>query len=88
MGEHDRAKEWLARALAIDPDDNNAIYNAACTYALLGERDRAVELLEGWCENAGGEYLGWFTNDSDLDSIRDHPGYAALLTKVARSIKV
>ena len=31
LGEPDRAKEWLARALAIDPDDNIARYNAACT---------------------------------------------------------
>ena len=37
LGERDRAKEWLARALAIDPDDNLVRYNAACTYSLLGE---------------------------------------------------
>ena len=46
LGERDRAKEWLARALAIDPDDNIARYNAACTYSLLGEIDRAIDLLE------------------------------------------
>ena len=27
----------MERALAIDPDDNNGRYNAACCYAQLGE---------------------------------------------------
>jgi adenylate cyclase len=46
LGEHDQAKEWLARALAIDPDDNGTRYNAAFVYALLGEADRTLDLLE------------------------------------------
>ena len=31
--------------MIIDPDDNGARYNAACTYAQLGEPDRAIDLL-------------------------------------------
>jgi adenylate cyclase len=79
LGEHDRAKDWLARALAIDPDDNLARYNAACTYSLLGEIDRAIDLLEICLQQLGGDMKLWMKNDSDLDPIRNHPRYQKLL---------
>jgi adenylate cyclase len=79
LGERDRAKEWLARALAIDPDDNLARYNAACTYSLLGEFDRAFDQLEICLRQVGGSFKLWFKNDSDLDPIRNHPRYQKLI---------
>ena len=79
LSERDRAKEWLARALAIDPDDNLARYNAACTYSLLGESDRAIDLLETCLRHVGADFKLWMTNDSDLDPIRNHPRYHKLL---------
>jgi adenylate cyclase len=82
LGERDRAKEWLARALAIDPDDNNARYNAACTYSLLGEIDRAIDLLEiSMLQMGSGMKLRILRikTDSDLDPIRKHPRFQRLL---------
>jgi adenylate cyclase len=79
LGERDRAKEWLGRALAIDPDDNSTRYNAACVYALLGDTERAIDLLEVYLRQVGPDLKRWFKNDSDLDSIRSHPRYANLL---------
>ncbi len=79
LGERERAKEWLARALAIDPDDNLARYNAACTYSLLGEIDRAIDLLEVCLQQVGADMKLWFKNDFDLDPIRTHPRYQKLL---------
>ena len=79
LGERDRAKDWLARALAIDPDDNIARYNAACTYSQLGEIDRAIDLLEICLQHVGADFKLWFKNDSDLDPIRTHPSYQKLL---------
>ncbi|KQV66358.1 adenylate/guanylate cyclase domain-containing protein [Rhizobium sp. Root1220] len=79
LGLRDRALEWLARALATDPNDINIQYNAACTYALLGEIDRAIDLLEVWMPQIGAEMRLWFKNDSDLDSIRSHPRYSRLV---------
>ena len=79
LGERDRAKEWLTRALAIDPGDNIARYNAACTYSLLGEFDRAIDLLEICLQQFGGDMKLWFKNDSDFDPIRTHPRYQKLL---------
>src|SRR5207237_2206049 len=52
IGEFDRAREWIARALSIEPDNPVTHYNAACGYAMLGDIDKAFEPLErsilGW----------------------------------------
>ncbi|WP_026616470.1 TPR end-of-group domain-containing protein [Ensifer aridi] len=79
LGEVERAKEWVARALAIDPDDVVAQYNAACVYSLLGESERALDLLEIVVPQSSSYHLLWFNQDADLDAIRDHPRFRALL---------
>ena len=82
LGEKDAAIAMMERGLAIDPDDNNGRYNAACTYAQLGEVDRAIDVLEVWSNDVGGEQKNWFKEDADLDPIRDHARYPALLAKL------
>jgi adenylate cyclase len=82
LGEKEKAQKWLERVMIIDPDDNGARYNAACTYVLLGEPDRAIDLLGLWVKDAGFEQKSWFLHDADLDTIRDHPRYPALLEQV------
>ncbi|TGQ76521.1 adenylate/guanylate cyclase domain-containing protein [Mesorhizobium sp. M8A.F.Ca.ET.207.01.1.1] len=79
LGERDRAAKWLGRSLEIDPIDINVQYNAACTYALLGEFERSIDLLEVWLPQAGAEMRLWFKNDSDFASVRSHPRYQKLL---------
>ncbi len=83
MGEGERAKEWVTRALAIDPDDVVAQYNAACVYSLLGESERALDLLETVVPQSSSYHLQWFEQDSDLNAIRDHPRFRALLQTMA-----
>lgn len=82
LGEKDRARDWLVRALAIDPDDNNARYNAACTYALLDEPDKAIDLLQILLPQVGSHLQNWFQTDPDLESIRNHPRYQGLLAEL------
>jgi len=80
LGETDRAKEWLSRALAIDPDDILTQYNAACIYSLLGDIAPAFDLLERLLPHAGRElYAGWIKHDSDLNALRSHPRYQKIL---------
>ena len=67
VGETDRAKEWLARALAIDPDDALTQYNAACIYARIGEAEAAFDLLEHFIPHANHETKAWIKHDSDFD---------------------
>jgi adenylate cyclase len=80
LGEKDRAREWAARALAIDPDDVLIQYNVACVYSLLGDLDQAFDLLERLLPNAGYELKhGWIKHDSDLDPLRSHPRFQKIM---------
>jgi adenylate cyclase len=80
LGENDRAREWLSRALAIDPHDIWTQYNAACIYTNLGDIERAFDVLERVLPHAGHELkAGWIKHDSDLDPLRKHPRYQKIL---------
>ena len=79
LGKNDRAKEWLARTLVIDPDDTLTQYNAACIYSRLGEIDPAFDLLERLLPNANHETKAWIKHDSDLDPLREHSRYQKIL---------
>jgi len=80
LGENDRAREWLSRALAIDPHDIWTQYNAACIYTNLGDIERAFDVLERVLPHAGHELkAGWIKHDSDLDPLRNHPRYQKIL---------
>jgi len=79
LGENDRAREWMSRALAIDPDDPLAQYNLACGYTKLGDLDAAFDLLEKSIPRSGPEQWQWFKHDSDLDPLRKHPRYQKIL---------
>jgi len=80
LGENDRAREWLSRALAIDPHDIWTQYNAACIYTNLGDIERAFDVLERVLPHAGHELkAGWIKHDSDLDPLRNHPRYRKIL---------
>ena len=68
-------------ALAIDPEDPSILYNVACSFALLGQADKAIDCLEK--STAHNEFFkGWMEHDSDLDSLRTHPRFLALLKSV------
>jgi adenylate cyclase len=82
MGDHARAKEWVKRAQAIDPDDIVAQYNVACVYALLNECDTALDILEALLPQSSCYQILWFEHDSDLDSIRDHPRFQKMLDAI------
>ena len=86
LGERDRAREWAARTLAIDPDDLLAQYNIACAYAQLGDLDEAIDLLEKMMPRRGTPVpMLWIENDSDLAPVRSHPRYQKLLETIERA---
>lgn len=81
IGENERARRWIGRALAIDPTDSVVLYNVGCFYALDGQTDKALNCLESAAEH-GSISRSWMEHDSDLTSLRQEPRFLALLKKL------
>jgi adenylate cyclase len=80
LGEKERAANWTERALLLaPPDDVNLRYNLACNMAILGDADRALDLLEPVIDKSQSEALVWMSTDTDLDSVREHPRFKAMI---------
>jgi len=80
LGDRTRSREWVERALAMDPEETATLYNVGCVYALLGDAEEAINCLDKVLAH-GAFYKGWAEKDSDLDSLRNHPRFQALLKR-------
>jgi len=80
LGERSRSLQWARSALAIDPEDCGILYNVACTYALQEKTEEAIDCLEKAMKHAFW-YKRWAQHDSDLDSLRGHPRFRALMER-------
>ena len=81
IGEFDKARQWAERALDTDRQEPAVLYNVACTFALMGEPDRAIELLGEAIDNGFG-YRAWLEHDNELESLRDDERFQALLKRL------
>ena len=80
LGDAARAREWIDRALLIDPDNILLRYNLACSLILdLDDADGALEMLAPYFEQATLSRICHAEVDPDLDSIRDNPSYQAMV---------
>ncbi|MGH6993781.1 MAG: tetratricopeptide repeat protein, partial [Caulobacteraceae bacterium] len=87
LGEAARARDWISRALLIDPDNTLMRYNFACSLAsFLGDADGALSLLGPiFAEITPGLLVGVQT-DPDLASIRDDPRFQAMLAEAEKRL--
>ena len=68
----------LQTAIALRPGDANTLYNAACTYGILGKKAEALDSLKK-AVAAGYGNLNWAAKDSDLICLQDVPEFRALV---------
>lgn len=83
LGEREQSRQWAERALAMQPNDPMLLYNVGCIYSLLGLSGEALECLEK-AVHLGLTQRGWFERDSNLDAVRAHPRFQALLDRLPR----
>jgi adenylate cyclase len=81
LGDEERTREWITRALLIDPDNLNMRYNFACFLAgHLGDKDGALSMLESVLRQPDAmRQLKYAETDPDLDSIHDDPRFQKIL---------
>lgn len=75
----DDAEATLQQALNLAPDHPTNLYNMACVKALRGRHDAAVDYLKQACMAGFTDFIH-IQRDSDLDSIRKHDGYKAIIS--------
>jgi adenylate cyclase len=80
LGERDRAREWIDRALLLDPDNLNTRYNFACALANeLREIETALDLVVTTLEKSDGIIARVAETDPDMDILRDSPRFQKAL---------
>jgi len=81
LGEPERAKAWMNRALLIEPNRMEMRFNFACALASnLGEKDAALDMLAPVMATVTPGFLSHIKVDADLDSLRDDARYREMVT--------
>lgn len=79
LGEKDRAKDWIDRAMLIEPDNRNTRYNFACVLANeLNDQEAAIDMLEPAFTQCGEFMIRLAETDPDFDVLRDLPRFQKL----------
>ena len=82
LGDLERGRDWVERALLLDPDNLLVRYNAACALTFRrADLEGALDLLEIYFERL--ESPGNIHHseiDPDMDAVRDHPRFRAMMS--------
>jgi adenylate cyclase len=80
LGEGERARAWMDRALLLDPDNQLMRYNFGCMLSgTLTDVDGAIAMLEPVFEVVASGLLAAAETDPDLNPIRGDPRFQAML---------
>ena len=88
LGEVDRAKDWLQRALLLDPDNLMVRYNVACSLTFRNsDLEGALDLLGPYFERI--ESPGNILHaeiDPDMDPLREHPRFVEMIVSAKQRL--
>jgi TolB-like protein/Flp pilus assembly protein TadD len=78
LGRRKEAKVEMHKGIEINPNDLIIIYNAACFYALIGDKKSSIENLKRAIDN-GFENFEYIKHDPDLYSLKKEPDFIELI---------
>jgi tetratricopeptide (TPR) repeat protein len=81
---HGRVADGLRmdrKLVRLLPKNATAHYNLACSLALLKQKSAALRSLQQ-AVKLGYTDIDWMQQDPDLDGLKKHPGFAALLAQL------
>lgn len=82
LGDAERAKERMDRALLLDPNNLDGQYNFACALAkYLGLTEDALDRLEPVLAQMSPSFLKHALSDPDLSAVRDDPRFQAMVNQ-------
>jgi adenylate cyclase len=80
LGEAERAKERMNRAILIEPDNWNMRYNFACALTIhLKDSDAAMDMLGPVLEKVAVGFVKYAKADPDFISLRENPRFKAMI---------
>jgi non-specific serine/threonine protein kinase len=82
LGGEREGREWIERAERLYPGEGSVLYNAACFYSKLGDREAALDRLDRLVD-AGFGMRDWIARDPDLAPLRDDPRFTRLIERLA-----
>ena len=90
LGESQKAKDWIDRALLLDPDNILMRYNLACALATdIMDYDRALEVLTPYFERTVSRtQLRHAEVDPDLDPIRGDPRFTGMMAAAKKRLEL
>jgi adenylate cyclase len=90
LGEIERGKDWVQRALLLDPDNMWVMYNAACGLTFRNsDLDGALDLLEQFFTRLDSpSFLRHAAIDPDLDVLREHPRFQSMVTAAEKRLQL
>jgi tetratricopeptide (TPR) repeat protein len=77
LGDFEKSKIYLQKAMNLRPEDSRPYYNMACTYAKMRETEGAIALLKQAVAK-GFKDFEWMRRDPDLESVRNDPRFRNL----------
>ena len=76
IGDANRARDWIDRAMLMDPENNSMRYNLACSLSIhLHDFETALELLEPYFAQISMTQLRHIDVDPDFKELREVPRY-------------
>ena len=90
FGEEDRAREWIRRALLLDPENLNMRYNLACTIVRqLGDIEETIATLEPFFQQVNSStIMRHIEVDPDMDPVRDHPRFKEMFASTKQRLGI